>query len=230
MRKVLLCLLIALCCSGNAAKAQGFDDVNGKSREYWASPGCKAPEKAVVLTHSFEWTVTKTTLGVAAKTDAESQISDKKVYKPCTTLPKIVPKSAQRLIRYLDRVKEQCVLSVKNDCARVMFKLADENSDRKLTPTEFKKAVASAVLFGELAKLKTLTDKEMKTLATETKENVDKLTSDFFMLYDSNKSKDLDYNEIMPEKFTAPESPLLKVTLEKIGLLIPAFKLAASAL
>lgn len=226
MRKVLVCLLIALCCSGNAAKAQGFDDLTAKSRAYGALPSCKTPEKAFVATRSFGWTATRDTLAVSA----DPSISDKADYTPCTTLPKLIPKTTHRLIRYLDRVKEQCVLSVKNDCARVMFKLADENNNRKLTPAEFKKAAAAAVLFGRLAKAKTLTRADMKTLASETRSEIDKLTSDFFTLYDKNKSKDLDYNELVSNDFTAPPSPLLKVTLEEIGIFIPAFKIAAKTL
>lgn len=150
-------------------------------------------------------------------------------YTGCEKPPKLIPTVMVRMMRYLDRIKEQCTLSVTNECAGVLFKMADENNDRKLTKPEIKHAVAAAIIFAELADKQTVADKDSLALIAKSKVNGEMIATDLLKTYDVNKSGSLDYNEIVTN-FKAPEFPIVRETLLKAGALIPAFKVIAMTL
>lgn len=150
-------------------------------------------------------------------------------YTGCSEAPKLVPKVMLRLMRYIDRIKDQCTVSVSNECAVVLFKLADEDASKKLTKKEIQKAVASTIIFAELAEKKTLPDKESLALIKSSKADGEKIADALLAAYDKDKSKSLDYNELM-ENFKAPQLPIVKQTLQKAGALLPSFKMVAMGL
>lgn len=150
-------------------------------------------------------------------------------YTGCLDTPKIVPKVLQRLMRYIDRVKEQCTLKVSNECAGVLFKLADDNGDNKLNTSEIRRTVGSFMLFAALAANKTLTSQEALQLVGDSKVDGMAIATLLIKEYDKDKSQTLDYKEIMDD-FHAPDLPIVKETLQKAGTLLPSFRLAAMAL
>jgi hypothetical protein len=150
-------------------------------------------------------------------------------YTACTEPPSLIPQSMLRLMRYIDRVRDQCTLSVTNDCARVMFKFADDDSNQKITRGEIKTALVSMTLFSELALNGTLSLEEGRKAIDHAKLESDNIADKLFAQYDINKSGSLDYNELM-ENFTAPDAPIIRNILEKSGNLLPALKMAAMAL
>lgn len=150
-------------------------------------------------------------------------------YTGCSEAPKMVPKVLQRFMRYIDRIKEQCTVSVTNECAGVLFKLSDENNDKNLSAAEIRRTVASAVLFADLAEKKTLASKEALRIVADAAPAGQAISAGLLKSYDKNKSKSLDYDELMAD-FQAPDLPIVKETLEKAGTLLPSFKMAAMAL
>ncbi len=159
----------------------------------------------------------------------ELQLDSTSEYTGCLTTPKIVPKVLERLMRYIDRIKEQCTVSVTNECAGVLFKMADADSNNKLSDKEIRKAVASAMLFAELADKERLTKKESEALVKASSKPGQEIAAHLLATYDANKSKNLDYNEIMAE-FKAPALPVVKETLLKAAKILPSFKVIAMAL
>jgi hypothetical protein len=147
----------------------------------------------------------------------------------CLDAPKIVPKVLQRFMRYVDRIKEQCTLKVDNECAGVLFKLADEDGDRKLSAAEIRRTVSSAVLFAALADKGTLTSEEASKVIADSKTDAEAIAIMLLKDYDKDGSKSLDYNELMAN-FHAPDMPIVKDTLAKAGKLLPSFRVAAMAL
>ena len=154
------------------------------------------------------------------------KLEDAEEFTGCLDAPKIVPKVLQRFMRYVDRIKEQCTLSVTNECAGVLFKLADENGDRKLSAAEIRRTVSSAVLFAALADGKTLSTADATKLINATKGDAQQLADLLLKQYDQNGSKTLDYNELMAD-FHAPDAPIVKQTLQKAGALLPSFRIVA---
>lgn len=150
-------------------------------------------------------------------------------YTGCVEPPKLVPKVMLRMMRFIDRIKDQCTVSVTNECAGVLFKMADEDSSKKLTKKEIEKAVSATIIFAALADKKTLPDKESLALIKSSKADGTKIANLLLATYDKDKSKSLDYNELM-EDFKAPDMPIVKDTLLKAGVLLPSFKLAAMGL
>ncbi|MEZ0260988.1 MAG: hypothetical protein ACAH80_08260 [Alphaproteobacteria bacterium] len=175
------------------------------------------------------------TIGTSAKgASQKSKWDDLKLdstaeYTGCVTTPKIVPKVLERLMRYIDRIKEQCTVSVTNECAGVLFKLADADNNNKLSDKEIRKGVASAMLFAELAEKETLTKKEGETVVKNSATPGGQIAEALLATYDANKSKNLDYNEILAD-FKAPSLPVVKETLLKAGNILPSFKVVALAL
>lgn len=157
------------------------------------------------------------------------KLDDTAEFTGCLEAPKIVPKVLQRFMRFADRIKEQCSLSVTNECAGVLFKLADENGDHRLSVPEIRRTVSSAVLFAALAEKKTLTTEEAAKLIADSKADAETMAETLIAQYDKNHSKTLDYNELMAD-FHAPDLPIVKATLEKAGNLLPSFKVAAMTL
>ena len=157
------------------------------------------------------------------------KLDDTEEFMGCLDAPKIVPKVLQRFMRFVDRIKEQCTLSVSNECAGVLFKLADENGDKKVNAAEIRRTVGSAVLFAALAQQQTLGSKEAMKLVNDSKAPALQIANLLLVEYDKDKSKTLDYNELMAD-FHAPDLPIVKDTLEKAGTLLPSFKIIAMAL
>ena len=156
-------------------------------------------------------------------------LGETREYSGCSEPPKLLPKVMQRLMRYIDRIKDQCTISVTNECAGVLFKLADEDSSKKLSKKEIQKAVAATIIFAELAEKKTLADKDSLSLIKKSKTDGETIADALLKTYDKDKSKSLDYNELM-ENFKAPDMPIVKETLTKAGALLPSFKVVAMGL
>jgi hypothetical protein len=157
------------------------------------------------------------------------KLDDTEEFTGCLEAPAIVPKVLQRFMRYVDRIKEQCTLSVNNECAGVLFKLADENGDKRLSVAEIRRTVSSAVLFAALADKKTLTSQEAMKLIHDSAPQAQQVADALMAAYDKKHSGKLDYNELMAD-FHAPDVPIVKETLEKAGTLLPSFKVAAMTL
>jgi len=169
------------------------------------------------------------TKGTGGKTWDSLDLDHRDEYTGCEKPPKLIPNVMLRLMRYIDRIKDQCTLSVTNECAGVLFKMADENSDKKLSQSEIKHAVAAAIIFAELAEKQTVADKDSLALIAKSKVNGEMIATDLLRNYDANNSKSLDYNEIVAD-FKAPEFPIVKETLLKAGTLLPAFKVIGMTL
>lgn len=150
-------------------------------------------------------------------------------YTGCDTAPKIVPHALRRLMRYIDRISEQCTLSITNECAGVLFKLADEDNDKKLSLPEIRRMTDQALLLSALADKQTLTDQQATDILKKSRKDIDEIAAQMMAECDKNKSKSVDYNELV-NNFTAPDVPVVKDMLKKIGALIPSFRLAALAL
>ncbi len=147
-------------------------------------------------------------------------------YTACAKPSKSFPKAIIRLMRYLDRIQEQCTVSLENDCARVLFKLADENNDQVIDRAEIGKSVMTTLLLAELADKGTLTPQDMKDIAARTKTESPAFADAALVQLDKNGSNNLDYNEVLAT-FVAPHGSFLKDAMKKIGKLMPAFGVAA---
>lgn len=159
----------------------------------------------------------------------DAKLESRMEYTGCADAPTLVPKMMARVMRYVDRIREQCTISLKNDCARVLFKMTDANTDKKLTPSEIKRTVATTLLFAELAAQETITTAEAEKIAALSKTESQKIADALMTDHDKDKSGGLDYNELA-ENFVAPRLPIVKETLVKTGNLLPAFKVAAMGL
>src|SRR5690606_38070002 len=118
--------------------------------------------------------------------------------------PTVVPDVMQRFMRYIDRIAEQCTASIDNDCARVLFKFADSDNDKKLSEAEIRSAATSLFLFAALAEKKTLTAQDSQKMLEDAREETKLIAAEVMAAHDADTSGKLDYNEII-ENFTPPQ-------------------------
>lgn len=163
------------------------------------------------------------------------QLATARDFANCPAVPAVIPKPLQRLARYLDRIDEACAMTggasttapknLSQDCARVLFKAADDNGDNKVTELELKRALVSAVLLGRLAGGAPLQGDAITAAATDAKRIADQTADNIMAAQDSNRDGALDYNESVGN-FSAAELSALQESLQDIGHLFPVFGLA----
>lgn len=150
-------------------------------------------------------------------------------YTSCTEQPHLVPPALSRLMRYLDRIREQCTARLNNDCSRVVFKYADANNDKKLVRTEIENAAQAMILFAALADKETVSSKDAQKLQKDNAATARQVADLLIAQNDRDANGTLDFNEIA-ENLSPPNIEPVRDALEKSGRLLPSFGLAALAL
>lgn len=169
----------------------------------------------------------------------DRHLSTQQDYANCPATPSVIAQPLQRLLRHVDRIDAACSLSpaqsrdvprrLAQDCARALFKAADENDDNHLTPLEIRRAALSAHLLSSLARGQPLDAQAIDDAGQAAKDMADRLADAMLTHQDRNGDGRLDYNETV-EGFAAGDTPGLKEMLKDIGALMPVFRLAASGL
>jgi hypothetical protein len=204
--------------------------LDGKRQDYWLMDFGGAATPARLENDGILKIGTPAKPGAGwPKTWDQLPLDDTQEYTGCEAAPKVVPKVLQRLMRYIDRIKEQCTMSVTNECAGVLFKLADENGDRKISEAEIRRTALSAILFAELAQRKNLSSAEAMKIVADSRMAALQIADAVLAAHGKTRSQSLDYNELMGD-FKPPELPIVKQTLEKAGVLLPSFKVVAMTL
>lgn len=257
MRKLLIFLtivLVGLSFSRIPAKAQGNDDLAGKIRQNWAFPDCYTLRDSLSFTDSYALSADSagsltlepyslngeilkigkraTTAkisedGILHLTDAGDGMA--RDYTACPAAPANRAKAVARIVRYVDRIKRACTISPENDCARVLFKMADDNADDKIAKSELRKSMLTALLLAELSSGAPVTAEMQKSIAQRAASEGRDVADIFFTALDKYKNGSIDYNEAvnMPHDISAP---MIKEVLEKSGRLFPAFAVAAKGI
>ena len=157
-------------------------------------------------------------------------LQDRREFTHCANDNRLLSKNMQRMMRFVERIERDCVISLENDCARVLFKWADANNNQKLNTAEIKNALEPAKIFADLVVAESLTPKEIEKIKTTVQKSEGKIFSDDMIAqYDSDKTGDLTYDEIMSQ-ITTPQSLFIRDILQNIGRVFPAFGLAAQAM
>ena len=164
------------------------------------------------------------------------QLDNPRDYTNCPQTPAVVSKPLQRLLRYLDRIDEACAVTgsasttvprnLSQDCARVLFKAMDDNGDGAITLVEMKLGLASAALLADLAQHRVLDAAGIEHAALNAKDIASQHGGTIIKAHDTNLDGKLDYNEAVSPADTADLAPLRDM-IAQIGILFPAFKLAA---
>lgn len=150
-------------------------------------------------------------------------------YTACTDAPKVVPKNMVRLMRYIDRLRDACTQVNDKNCARVVFKFADNDNNKKVSRKEITAAAHSLMLFSELAVQDHMDAVALAALKKRSDEEGEHIADDLLARYDADKSGDLDYNETV-DSVTPPNLPIMHEMITKAANLIPTLKIAAMAL
>lgn len=151
-------------------------------------------------------------------------------YQSCKKPSNWVPANMLRLMRYADRLREACSITSDRNCARVIFKFADSDNDKKIGLPEIVSATHSLMLFAELAAAQGPTGADdLKKIKDRAAMEGGKIADDLLARYDTNKSGDLDYNETMGD-VTPPMMPIMREMMEKASALMPQLGIMAMAL
>lgn len=169
----------------------------------------------------------------------DMQLENPRDYANCPATPTVIPKSMQRVLRYIDRIDGACAVTgdasttaprnMSQDCARVLFKAMDDNGDGAITLVEMKLGLASASLLAALAQYGVLDAPAIEQAAADAKNLASTHGGALLAAHDANNDGKLDYNEAVSTPDGADLSPLRDV-IARIGDIFPAFKLAAMKL
>lgn len=269
--------LIALCFSGNMAKAQELTQVPAQIQGNWALPDCGFYDEALLFTRYFYLKSTREGIslrpaglerqaedymilsldGTVAPAQTENDgilslatleklpakrtrnwprlweklpVEQTLQYAACDHVPDVVPANMARLMRYADRLREACSITGDQNCARVIFKFADNDNNQKVGMPEIISATHSLMIFAELgAAKKPLGKDDLQKIKNRAAQEGAKIADDLLARYDTNKSGDLDYNE-MVDDVTPPALPIMREMLEKAAPLMPQLGIVAIAL
>lgn len=151
-------------------------------------------------------------------------------YAACDHVPDVVPANMARLMRYADRLREACSITGEQNCARVIFKFADNDNNQKVGMPEIISATHSLMIFAEMgAATKPLTKDDLLKIKNRAAREGAKIADDLLARYDTNKSGDLDYNETVGD-VTPPALPVMREMMEKAAPLMPQLGIIAIAL
>ncbi len=151
-------------------------------------------------------------------------------YASCDKTSGRVPANMLRLMRYADRLRDTCSISGDGNCARVIFKFADSDNNKKVGLAEIVSATHSLMLFAELAAARGVTSPaDLDKIKNRAAIEGGKIADDLLARYDANKSGDLDYNETMGD-VTPPLLPIMREMMEKSSALLPHMGIIAMAI
>ncbi len=151
-------------------------------------------------------------------------------YTACDKSPQKVPANMLRLMRYADRLRDTCSINSDGNCARVIFKFADSDNNKKVGLAEIVSATHSLMLFAELAAARGVTSPaDLDKIKNRAAIEGGKIADDLLARYDANKSGDLDYNETMGD-VTPPMLPIMREMMEKSSDLLPHMGIIAMAI
>lgn len=151
-------------------------------------------------------------------------------YESCKKPSNWVPPNMLRLMRYADRLRDACSITGDKNCARVIFKFADSDNDKKVGLPEIVSATHSLMLFAELAAARGVTSQsDLAKIKNRAAIEGGKIADDLLARYDTNKSGDLDYNETVGD-VTPPMLPIMREMMEKASALLPHLGIMAMAL
>ncbi len=146
------------------------------------------------------------------------QMDGRREYTGCAEVPAILPDPLVRVMKHIDEIEEACNADLSPTCTKLLFDIADENKNGKISVREMKTAAAMLVSIAALVENNTVSRSTLDKAVYQSMRETDRIAARV-----TPKGKELSYKD-----FTGflkkSDSILLRDTLMGIGTLIPGFK------
>jgi len=150
------------------------------------------------------------------KTWAALPMDSKREYMGCADIPAILPDPLVRVMVQIDAIESACHATLSKKCTQLLFDIADDNKNRKISLNEMK--MAGAMLTG----VSILIENHSATRNTLDKAFYESFReSDRIFKTMSPEGNELSYRDF--SGFLQTDSVLLKKTLTNIGTVFPPF-------
>lgn len=129
--------------------------------------------------------------------------TDQHEYAHCAKTPPQIPATLRRMMRHIDRLRDDCSLTKAADqCARTIFKMADSDNSGFLTAAEIKLAALGAGMLARLADQENVSLADLETAVASARKLGEALADHMQQAQDKDANGKIDYNEAV-ENFSA---------------------------
>jgi hypothetical protein len=146
------------------------------------------------------------------------QMDSHREYMDCAEIPAIIPDPLVRAMKHIDEIENACHGSLSDSCRQVLFTIADENKDKKISVREMKNAAAMLASMALLAKDHAASRDALDKTVYQSLQEADKIAAR--LMPDGREAGYKDF-EGFPAK---ANSAALREALADIGKIIPGLK------
>ncbi len=139
-------------------------------------------------------------------------------YMGCVEIPAILPDPLVRAMKHLDEVNAACHAGFSESCTRLLFKIADENKNGKISLKEMKTTAAMLASLAALTGNNTVSRDALDKAVFQGLMETDHIA--FQLAPDGHEVSYKDFSGFLTKIDSAP----LREALMRIGRVIPGFK------
>lgn len=146
------------------------------------------------------------------------QMDGHREYMGCVEIPAIIPDPLVRAMAHIDEVEKACHSSLSDSCKQLLFSIADENKNKKISLSEMKTAASMLASIAVLAKDHTANREALDKAVYQSLQETDKNAAR--LMPDGREMSYKDFSDFVAKADSAP----LRDALADIGKIIPGFK------
>jgi hypothetical protein len=139
-------------------------------------------------------------------------------YMGCVEIPAILPDPLVRAMKHIDDVGNACHGSFSEACKQLLFTIADENRDKKISLREMKTAASMLASMALLAKDHAASREALDKAVYQSLQETDRIAAR--LMPDGREMGYKDFSGFVARS----DSPLLHEALADIGRIIPGLK------
>jgi hypothetical protein len=139
-------------------------------------------------------------------------------YMGCVETPAILPDPLVRVMKHIDEIADACHESMSQSCTKLLFNIADENKDGKISVKEMKTAAAMLASMSALIEYNTVTRAAMDKIVYQSYRETDRIAA-----WLMPKGREMSYGDFSGFLAQSDSMPLHEALLG-VSPLIPGFK------
>jgi hypothetical protein len=144
------------------------------------------------------------------------QMDGRREYMGCVEIPAIIPDPLVRVMQHIDDIKAACSTSLSSQCTKLLFKIADENKNGKISLKEMKTAAAMLADMSALASHNTVTRDALDKAVYQALRETDRIAAKL-------GGREMNYDDFRGFLAKADSAPLREV-LKNVGVIVPGFR------
>jgi len=189
-----------------------------KQKDYWVMPveGVKRPVQVQADGVLNIGLMPAEFTGKWPKSWDSLQMDGHREYMGCAEIPAIIPDPLVRVMQHIDEIDTACHASLSQKCTKLLFAIADENKNGKISLKEMKTAAAMLADIAALAKNNTVTRDALDKAVYQALRETDRISAKL-------GGREMSYKDFISFLKKA-DSAQLREALKNVGTVVPGFK------